>query len=245
MANVEIYLHNYDRESRWKIIDLIFEITIYENLYYFENDDIKDTLYRELVRMMDEKQRIEEKERLTLKDVHEILSNDRKELLKRTCIKLRYIPESFKKDFCKNDIDQIESCILVDVTDREETSVLENGVGYRVIRNIALESIERELVSNEIKLKDAYRKGFYDVLKMDIHDNTEVNDILDRRYEAEVLDPNRYDEIIDEKYNPYMSDMCNYLKGVYDAEDMLKRIIEYKMDKETKKNLKCYNFDRL
>lgn len=245
MANVEICLHNYDRKWRWKILDLIFEITRYENLYYFENDDIKDILYYELIRMMNEKQEIEEKERLTVNDVCGILLKDKKELLKRTCIELRYIPEAFKKDFCKNDIDQIESCILEDITDREETSALDNGVGYRMIRNIALESIERELASNEIRLKDAYRKGFYDVLKMDIHDNTEKNNILDRRYEAEVLDPNRYDEIIDEKYNPYMSDMCSYLKGVYDAEDMLKRITEYKINEETKKYSKRYNFDRL
>lgn len=245
MANIEIYLHNYDRKWRWEILDLIFKITRYENLYYFENDDIKDTLYRELIYMMDEKERIEEKERLTVKDVCDILLKDKKELLKKTCLELRYIPESFKKDFCKNDIAEIERCIIKETTCRDYESAEENGVAYRMLRMIAIESIERELVSNKIKLKDAYRKGFYDVLKMDIHDNTEANNTIDRGYEAEVLDPNRYDEIIDEKYNPYMSDMCSYLKGVYDAEDMLKRITEYKINEETKKYSKRYNFDRL
>lgn len=245
MANVEIYLHNYDRKWRWKILDLIFEITRYENLYYFENNDIKDALYEQLEIMMNDKQKFEEKESLTINDVCGILLNDKKKLLKKTCLELRYIPESFKKDFCKNDIAEIERCILEETTCRDYESAEANGVAYRMLRMIALESVKRELVSNEIKLKDAYRKGFYDVLKMDIHDNTEANNMLDRRYEAEVLDPNRYDEIIDEKYNPYMSDMCNYLKGIYDAEDMLERIIEYKMNEETKKNFKRYNFDRL
>ena len=99
MAKLEINIHNYDRKWRWKILDLIFEITRYENLYYFENDDIKDTLYKELEKMMGDKQRFEEKESLTVEDLCRILLNDKKELLKKTCIKLRYIPESFKKDF--------------------------------------------------------------------------------------------------------------------------------------------------
>lgn len=245
MAELEINLHNYNRELICKIVDLIFEIARYGKIYCFENDDIKDALYNALVKIMDDKQRFEGKERLTIKDINEMLLEDKKELLKTTCIELRYIPESFKKDFCKNDIAEIERCIIETTTYREFASAEANGVAYRMLRMIALESIENELVSNEIRLKDAYRKGFYDVLKMDIHDNTKANKILDRRYEAEVLDPNRYDEIIDEKYNPYMSDICSYLKGVYDAEDMLKRITEYKIDEENKKYFKRYNFDRL
>lgn len=203
----------------------------YNFLVEYKTGEEKNTFCIVLYNILSEE--FSDKEYIDKKDILKVLREKSKDIYRRVSIDLGYIPDCYLRNLCEEEIHEIKNYIYKNTVDELEQRIYFEYSRTSIIHDTLREKFKTykqiEYIEKRTDKRIAYKQGFMDLLRQE-YENVKDDERVYENEKIKLLNELYYIKFFEKNYSKDMDQYYNYLKGLVDAQEIIKGIKVYETE---------------